>query len=236
MNSVSEIQAALNEQGYRAGPVDGVRGRMTITAIRAFQRKNGLFPDAIVGPKTRAKLFKGDASASGVKPTSDDLLPWMSEAKRVKGLHESRNHSRISRWLRSDGATVGDPAKIPWCGDFCQTAIALSMPDEPIPENPYLAANWMKFGTECKPQFGCVLVFWRGSPSSWKGHVGFYVGESGSHFHVLGGNQSNAVTITKIAKNRLRKGGSRWPLTAPDGDGKTRYADGKGLIITTNEA
>lgn len=229
-----DIQQALNDLGFNAGVVDGIRGRRTIKAIKAFQRKNRLFPDGIVGPKTRAKLFKGNAAKS--KPVSDDLLPWMAEARRVQGLHESRNKSRIWAWLRSDGATVGDPTKIPWCGDFVQTAIALSMVDEPIPENPYLAANWMKFGKHVKPQQGCVLVFWRGSPSSWKGHVGFYVGEDSTHYHVLGGNQSNAVTVARIAKNRLRKNGSRWPLTAPDGDGKTRYADASGLITTTNEA
>jgi len=228
-----QIQQALIDAGYNLGPsgADGVRGRMTIAAIKAFQRKNRLFPDAIVGPKTQAKLF-----SHTVEMPRGVQLPWMGEAHRIKGLHEKRDHRRLWDWLRSDGATVGDPAKIPWCGDFVQTAIALSMPDEPIPINPYLAANWSKFGTDCKPQLGAVLVFWRGSPSSWKGHVGFYVGEDRTHFHVLGGNQSNAVTITKIAKNRLRERGSRWPLTGPDGDGKTRYSDGKGLITTTNEA
>lgn len=121
------------------------------------------------------------------------------------------------------------------CGDFVQTAIALSMPNEAIPTNPYLAANWMKFGYEVKPQLGSILVFWRGSPSSWKGHVGFYVGETNSHFLVMGGNQSNAVTETLIAKERLRNGGSRWPNTALKAPGKRIFVDGSGKIITTNE-
>ncbi|MEI6644227.1 MAG: hypothetical protein WCL10_19590 [Novosphingobium sp.] len=34
------------------------------------------------------------------------------------------------------------------------------------------------------------------------GHVGLYVGEDYGAFHVLGGNQSDGVTITRIARDR----------------------------------
>jgi hypothetical protein len=44
-----------------------------------------------------------------------------------------------------------------------------------------------------------VLIFERGSG----GHVGFAVGQDEKHFYVLGGNQSDAVTIARIAKSRL---------------------------------
>jgi hypothetical protein len=50
-------------------------------------------------------------------------------------------------------------------------------------------------------------VFERGSG----GHVGFAVGQDGTALHVLGGNQSNAVTVARIAKTRLL--GARWPAT-----------------------
>ena len=46
---------------------------------------------------------------------------------------------------------------------------------------------------------GDVLVFSRNGG----GHVGFYVGEDTTHYHVLGGNQSDSVNIARIAKNRL---------------------------------
>ena len=44
-----------------------------------------------------------------------------------------------------------------------------------------------------------MLVFRRGETS---GHVGIYIGEDYGAFHVLGGNQSDGVTITRIAKDR----------------------------------
>ena len=44
-----------------------------------------------------------------------------------------------------------------------------------------------------------VLIFERGSG----GHVGFAIGQNDAHFYVLGGNQSDAVTIARIAKSHL---------------------------------
>ena len=87
---------------------------------------------------------------------------------------------------------------IPWCGLFA--AIVAHRAGKRVPENPLWARNWTKFGTpQVKAGLGDVLVFERPGGG---GHVGFYVGEDRTAFHVLGGNQSNAVTITRIRKER----------------------------------
>jgi uncharacterized protein (TIGR02594 family) len=52
-------------------------------------------------------------------------------------------------------------------------------------------------------QPGDVVVFWRGSPDGWQGHVGFFVRNAGTHIEVLGGNQSNAVNIARYPISRL---------------------------------
>ncbi len=64
-------------------------------------------------------------------------------------------------------------------------------------------------GQAVQPVPGAVLIFERGSG----GHVGFAVGQDDTNFFVLGGNQSDAVTIARIAKSRLL--GARWPATYP---------------------
>ena len=51
-------------------------------------------------------------------------------------------------------------------------------------------------------QEGDIVVFSRGS-KSWQGHVGFFVKAAGAMIEVLGGNQSDAVTIQRYAKSRL---------------------------------
>lgn len=174
---------------------------------RHVQARLGLPVDGWAGAKTRAAF---DAAVPVASEATD--LPWMAEGKRILGRHETRDNGFLRRWLRSDGKTLGDPAKLPWCGDFVETCIKIGLPGEPFPgavgENPYWARNWLGFGKACKPVYGAVLVFERG-PSS--GHVGFAMGQDDTAFHVLGGNQSNAVTVARIAKSRLL--GARWPAT-----------------------
>ncbi len=232
MASVLEIQTRLKELGYDPGPLDGLRGRQTINAVEKFQKAKGLEVDGLVGKDTMAALFSGNTTF-GV-PSGPDETPWIDIANSMKGYRET--NPALKAFLKSDGKTVGDPATIPWCGDFVQTCIALALPREPLPSNPYGAINWLKFGKSSKPKKGAILIFWRGSPNGWQGHIGFYMGEDATHYHVLGGNQSDMVSVTKIAKNRLRDDGIRWPLTALATEDKAIQADGIGLIETTNEA
>lgn len=66
------------------------------------------------------------------------------------------------------------------------------------------ARSWLSVGTQVdEPEIGDVVVFWRESKSSWKGHVGFYVSQSDKHIYVLGGNQKNMVCIAPYPKSRL---------------------------------
>lgn len=55
--AVEALQTGLNAQGrYGDLEVDGIFGRDTLSAVRAFQHDNGLSPDGIVGPLTWAAL------------------------------------------------------------------------------------------------------------------------------------------------------------------------------------
>src|SRR5439155_10031545 len=54
--AVAAIQVALKARKLYPGPVDGVRGPLTMHAIRAFQRRHGLAVDGIVGSQTRDAL------------------------------------------------------------------------------------------------------------------------------------------------------------------------------------
>lgn len=142
-------------------------------------------------------------------------LPWMDEIDKVFGYHETRDNKVLTKWLRSDGHALGDPAKLPWCGDAVETAVRLSLPDEAFPAklkaNPYWARNWAQFGQPAPLVYGAVVSFVRGKG----GHVGFLVGVSadGKLLRVRGGNQSNMINDTWIAADRLLA--SRWPSSFP---------------------
>jgi uncharacterized protein (TIGR02594 family) len=124
------------------------------------------------------------------------------------------DNPRILRWqkeLQSAGFGRGYGSfyradSIPWCGLF-MAVIAHRANLERRPErNPpklYLAAlQWADWGSsvaQSNAGLGDVLVFKR----SGGGHVGLYVGHDDHAFHVLGGNQANRVSITRIARSRL---------------------------------
>ena len=55
---VKQVQTALKGAGYYSGTIDGVQGRNTKRAIKAFQRDHGLAADGVVGSKTWDLLGK----------------------------------------------------------------------------------------------------------------------------------------------------------------------------------
>ena len=74
---VKTLQKRLKQWGYYTGAVDGVFGPKTLTAVKLFQRKNGLSADGIVGPKTLAALgmtLSGGASSGTTAATSNVYL------------------------------------------------------------------------------------------------------------------------------------------------------------------
>jgi len=54
-STVKRMQVRLRAKGYKI-TADGIYGRKTLAAVKAFQKKNKLVIDGIVGPKTWAKL------------------------------------------------------------------------------------------------------------------------------------------------------------------------------------
>lgn len=226
--TVRNIQTALNSHGYQI-PIDGAWGRLTLNAVKQFQRKNGLEVDGIVGPLTSAKLF-----AVGVKTVDYGYAPWMERVNQVMGLHERRDNTLLRRILGRSGKVLGDPAQTPWCGWLVNSAIAEFVPEEALPSNPFAARNWANFGVEVRPSLYSIGVFWRQHPNSWKGHVGFIIGHTKDCFIVRGGNQRNMVCDVPIKMDRLIT--ARFPSNANQKPRPLPLMNKSGLILSTNEA
>lgn len=68
------IQQRLKKWGYYTGAIDGILGPKSITAIKKFQKNNGLAVDGIVGPKTAEKIgITLSTSSTSSKQSSSDL-------------------------------------------------------------------------------------------------------------------------------------------------------------------
>ena len=56
LTTTKDIQTYLNCNGFNPGPIDGKSGSKTKAAIKAFQTKNGLLSDGIVGNRTKSAM------------------------------------------------------------------------------------------------------------------------------------------------------------------------------------
>ena len=68
------------------------------------------------------------------------------------------------------------------------------------------ARSWLKMSVKVlKPSLGDIVVLWRESPESWKGHVGLYISEDKDRgrIYILGGNQSNMISISGYPREQL---------------------------------
>ncbi|MGQ3041124.1 MAG: TIGR02594 family protein [Brevundimonas sp.] len=138
-------------------------------------------------------------------------VDWMTYARSLIGVREipgAKHSPTIMDWIRKLGPKkLGVAVKddeTPWCGTFAAHVMDhVGITPPPIAVR---ASAWSTWGRGLlNPRPGCVLTFTR----EGGGHVGFYAGEDDTHLHVLGGNQGNAVSITRISKNRLSA--MRWP-------------------------
>jgi uncharacterized protein (TIGR02594 family) len=209
------------------------------TTLRAFQdrlHRLGLYPapgDGEDGPMTEAAFDAVIAQAEarlGIKPPAFPHLPaayaWLNAVSPLprdvavalamigtKEIVGKANSPVIMAWAAEAGLT---PAQYPndetaWCG--LAVAVVMKRAGKPIDAvgNILSSRAWIRFGVASPtPGLGDVLVFWRGSPDGWQGHVGIYIGEDATAYHVAGGNQSNAFTIARVAKSRLV--GARRPI------------------------
>ncbi len=111
------IQQKLKSWGYYKGSVDGVYGAKTREAVKAFQRKNGLTADGVVGPATAKAMgisststtttstsTKGDVVS--VKTYQQKLKSWGYYTGAVDGVKGAKTVSAVKAFQRKNGLTA----------------------------------------------------------------------------------------------------------------------------------
>ena len=96
---VRSLQSRLIELGYLTGKADGVFGRKTTAAVKAFQKANKLTADGVAGAKTLSQLEKSqsgqggsDAKTAAATPTP---APTRAPASAVAALSGSPSASKV---------------------------------------------------------------------------------------------------------------------------------------------
>lgn len=78
--AVRTMQAKLIELGYLTGSADGQYGSGTRSAVKDFQKQNGLTDDGVAGPKTIEMLFSASAQAKAepsVQTEKNETYVWI---------------------------------------------------------------------------------------------------------------------------------------------------------------
>ena len=71
---VRTIQEKLKRWGYYSGSVDGIYGSQTVSAVKSFQKKNGLTVDGIAGTQTlKAMGITSSSSSSSSSNNSSNV-------------------------------------------------------------------------------------------------------------------------------------------------------------------
>lgn len=91
-----------------------------------------------------------------------------------------------------------------WCSAFMNWVALKALCER---SDSLVAQSWLKVGEVITcPRLGDLVIFWRESPTSWKGHVAIFICYSadGKYVYVLGGNQNNQVCIKAYPVNRIK--------------------------------
>lgn len=120
----------------------------------------------------------------------------------VKETVGSKDNLRILKYFNElgfDGAKLKDETA--WCSAYANWVAKTSGYEY---SGKLTARSWLRIGTSTSiPKVGDIVVFWRESPQSWKGHVGFFIKETKNYVYVLGGNQRNMVCIKAYPKPKV---------------------------------
>ncbi len=134
------------------------------------------------------------------------------EALALHGTKEiigKQHNPEILGWLKELGFSWIKDDETPWCGTALAIAAVRAGVATRNPEMPR-AFWWLTWGSPVAvPMLGDVVVL----SSS---HVGIYVGETLTHYFLLGGNQANSHNISGFPKSWL-KGARRtaWRIAQP---------------------
>ena len=128
-SAVETAQTLLNSKGYNAGSADGIFGTRTESAVKGFQKTNGLSADGIVGPKTWAalqggyNLLKRGSRGDAVKELQQKLNALGYNAEPADGIFGVKTEAAVRAFQKANGLSVdGIVGKNTWAALQAQPA------------------------------------------------------------------------------------------------------------------
>lgn len=194
-----------------AASYGGIGDIETFTAIQKIY-------DQLAESGGDGRVAKGARSsrkvASGLTRAPSDS-PWIPIARGELGQRDypdPQHNPRVIEYLDTTSLQANND-ETSWCSAFVNWCMLKAGQRG---TNNAGARSWLTFGQALTtPRPGCIVILWRESPSSWKGHVGFFEGfDVGNRVRLLGGNQGGGVEwdevcVANFPQERIL--GYRWP-------------------------
>jgi len=95
--NVALLQQALIDQGYLSGEPDGIYGKATTKAVKAFQKKNGLQKDGTAGPITLELLYSGAglSATATATPNANSVAATATPAPTSSALQQGSRGNAV---------------------------------------------------------------------------------------------------------------------------------------------
>lgn len=195
---VKKLQIALIANGEKL-KIDGILGKETVEASKRYTIS--VLAAAVVSIQP----------VVDIKPT----IPSSNKARFAEAYKTAQTQIGVTEKLIGSNSVIetyhayatvsnkkGSSDDVAWCASlvcYCLEVNGLKSTDSKA------ARSYEKYGIETKePREGDIVVFWRGSKASGKGHVGFFKGfDKNGDIVVLGGNQGNKVCYAVYPKSQL---------------------------------
>jgi uncharacterized protein (TIGR02594 family) len=154
------------------------------------------------GPKSRAaatEWWKDRIVETAAGKTPYEMAREYLGTEEIPG---AQDNPLIVGWLQQIASWVQDD-ETAWCSAFVDAMARATGYEHTGKLN---ARSWLEVGEvvnlkDARP--GDVVIFWRNSPTSWEGHVAFFVSQGDTHVRVLGGNQNNSVSEASYPKTKV---------------------------------
>jgi murein DD-endopeptidase MepM/ murein hydrolase activator NlpD len=188
-SGLAALQVALHSRGLYQGAIDGVKGPATTTAIKRFQRREGLTPDGAPNAQTRTALGRYGRHILGSRPLARGASGWDVAALQFLlawhgfpsatidgglGEHTDRALRRFQRWagLEPDGvAGLTTYAALRRAPASCPLTLALPV-DGPVGDPFGPRGNRFHAGIDLLAATGAPVSAAAGGRVTWAGRLG----------------------------------------------------------------
>lgn len=142
-------------------------------------------------------------NSKNVKPKEPDYFILAQSEIGTKEIRGSKHNRNIIQYFADIGHSWVQDDETAWCA----AAVGSWLERSGIKSTKALnARSYMGWGIHCDLEVaepGDIVVFWRGTPNGWQGHVALYISHSATHIKVLGGNQKDQVCIAEYSREQF---------------------------------